>query len=123
MKILAIDYGEKKIGLAQSEGQYASGIGVVDTAESLVRLVRICTQNSIEKIVIGLPEGNLREQVLNYGEKLKSRLKLEIQYWDETLSSQKARQNLNFLSRKSRKQKEHQTAAAVILQSYLDETN
>lgn len=122
MKLLGIDYGLKRIGVAESNGVYATGLAEFTTNESVVRLKTLCRQRSVELIVIGIPEGRLKEKVKQYGAKLKKELGCDIAYWDETLTSESARHLLvrGGSGPKKRHQLEHQTAAAILLQAFID---
>lgn len=122
MNLLGIDYGEKTLGLAYSEGNSAQSLTEINIKET-ARLKKICTDLKISEIVIGLPEGRLKKNVISYSRSLKKLLQIEVVFWDETLTSQDAEQLLikTNKSRKKRHQKEHRVAAALILQSYLDQ--
>ena len=54
MKILGVDWGEKRIGLALSEGSFAEPYGVVSSFEELSKVIR---QEGVRQVVLGLPEG------------------------------------------------------------------
>ncbi|GAG09922.1 unnamed protein product, partial [marine sediment metagenome] len=84
MKILGVDFGEKKIGLAISEDFLAEPLGVIK-AERAIK--RICQEQGIEKIVVGISEGKMAETTRDFGERLKSATGLSVEYQDETLTS------------------------------------
>ena len=101
MTILAIDYGEKRIGLAKSDelGMFAHGLGFIENQNSeyvLDELEKKCSEFRIQKIVIGLPKtmqgdlGLAAEGVLKFVESLKEYLKLEVVTWDERLTTKGA---------------------------------
>ncbi len=123
MTILAVDYGDRYIGTALAQTSLAEGLMVVNTNEGVVRIVGMCRKYAVEKIIIGMPVGRLKRNVLSFGKSLGNATGLPVLYWDETLSSKGAQQNLILgnSSRKRRKEKEHQVAAALMLQSYLDD--
>jgi len=119
--LLGIDYGLRNIGLAVSEGDFATPIGTVkvkNVKEALTAVSQIVSKWDISKIVVGVSEGKSKASALAFGTKLKSMLTLPLDYIDETLSSHEART----LRTKNRleKDKEHAQAAAVILQRWLD---
>ncbi|KKQ74098.1 MAG: hypothetical protein US96_C0041G0005, partial [Candidatus Woesebacteria bacterium GW2011_GWB1_38_5b] len=125
MKILGIDYGRKKIGLSFSEGKIASPLGVIkfeDWKSFKERLIEIIAEEGVEKIVIGVSEGKMAEEIKKFGERLLSEISAPIEYFDETLSTHQAQE----LSRESGMKKnkrlalEDAYAASVMLQSYLD---
>ncbi len=121
MKLLGIDYGEKRVGVAYTEGKLATPLTEYSLSEAVVRIQKLRETIPFERCVIGLPSGYLEAKVKHFGQQLQLN-GLEVVYWDETLSSHSARLLLSDThTRKKRKQQEHKTAAAVILQAYLDE--
>jgi len=133
MKILGIDYGEKRIGLAVSDpsNMVARSLKVLKSngARSWVKELKlIIDENRIEKIVVGLPvnmNGSLGEkgrEVLAFVEVLKKELKLPVVTWDERLTTVSAEKLLRQtkLSREKRKDILDKLSASIILQSYLD---
>lgn len=120
-KILGIDYGESKVGLAISEGEIAQPLGIVKI-DSGNRIRRICESQKIEKIVIGISEGKMAEKTKKFGEELAKITGLAVEYRDETLTSQEARDKMITTGkpRMKKKSSEHSIAAAIILQDYLD---
>lgn len=121
MKYLGIDYGEAKIGLAVSSGEIATPQGVIGRRQ-LKALALFCQQNKIEKIMIGLSEGRIAEKTKRFGQELAKLTGLPVEYYDETLSSQQAREKMIEAGKPQRKKKldEHALSAAIILQDYLD---
>lgn len=133
MRILSLDVGEKKIGIAISD---ALGI----TAQALDTLIRkdkksdykhikeIVSNMGVSKIIVGLPlnlngtAGPKAKEAYNFAEKLKEELGIPIQLWDERLSTLEANRILleADVSRKKRKRLDDRIAAQLILQSYLD---
>jgi len=123
MKILAIDYGLKKIGLAFSETGLAEPLLVIRNQLSVVsKISNLCQKYKIEKIVIGLPEGKIATRVKEFGKKLFSFTELPVVFQDETLTSKEAIAKMIEAGRgrKKRQEKEDAIAAAIILQTYLD---
>ncbi len=135
MRILGIDYGEKRIGVAVSDplgitAQGVAAIGKGDTFDQDRReLTRIIKKyGGVDEIVVGLPrtlEGKIglqAEKVLVFVEALKKEFKLNIATWDERLTTAEAERMLISagLSREKRKKVIDKSAAANILQSYLD---
>lgn len=127
MRYLAIDYGKKKIGLAISEGVTASPLKILEVSslkDALQKIQLVIKQESIDKVVIGLPEsGEARKLVENFLKEADFE-ELTLITVPETLSSQNALNdmlNLN-LSKKSRS-REDAYSAAIILQDYLDSQN
>lgn len=119
MRILGIDYGRKKIGLAVAEGSLAEPFKVVrvnsfeDAIEKVSKEIKV---SNVSKIVVGISEGEMGEESKKFAESLGA------ETFDETLTSQDA-QRLSIeagVSRKKRKGMEDAFAAAIMLQNYLD---
>lgn len=123
MKILGIDYGRKKIGLAISEGILATPLAVVKEKQPLAAIKKICLDQQITEIVIGLPESGIVEEIKLFGQKLETMTGLTVAFQDETLTSRSAVAKMIAAGkkRKFRRQKEDAVAAALILESYLEE--
>jgi len=129
MRIMGLDIGEKRIGVAVSDplGYTAQGISTIKR-EDVVDLKKIVSDYNIEKIVVGFPknmDGSIGEQgkkVLDFIEELKKEINLPILTWDERLTTKEAEGVLlkANLSRAKRKRVIDKLAAALILQGYLD---
>jgi len=133
MRILGLDVGTKRIGIAISDelGWTAHGIKTLHRSNGesdLGKIHDIVREYRVEKIVVGLPTnmngslGPQAEMVLGFVQELREILDLPIITWDERLSTVEATKMLirADLSRKKRKRKVDMTAAIIILQSYLD---
>ena len=127
MKILGIDYGRKKIGLAIADGPLAEPYKILrykdPPAGEREKIKKIVKELAIEKIVVGVSEGTMADESHNFGEKLKKTCSIPVFFQDETLSTQEA-QRLSRqagIKRKKRKEMEDAFAAAIMLQSYLDQ--
>lgn len=127
MQILGIDYGRKKVGLAigDTESRLAQPLKILrylslkEVEEEIGRIVR---DQKIEKIVLGVPDGEIERESRKFGENLKKALNISIEYTDETLSTKEA-QSLSIqagIKRKKRKGMEDAYSASLILQSWLD---
>ncbi|MFQ6033989.1 MAG: Holliday junction resolvase RuvX [Candidatus Bipolaricaulia bacterium] len=132
-RILALDLGERRIGLALSdpEGILASGRGVYrrrNLEEDLGYLERLIGEEGVEEIVLGLPrnmDGSLGEQAeraLKFKRLLEERLGLPVRLFDERLTSAEAERVLieADLSRRRRREVRDELAAVLILQGYLE---
>ncbi len=135
-RVLALDLGERRIGVAVGDptGTVARPVTTIvrasrqDDFEAIARLV---DEYEVERVVVGLPlsldgtEGPQARQTRRYAERLAQALSVPIEFWDERYSSVRAKE---ILKRKGRGRKKRQrargdvdaTAAAVFLQSYLD---
>lgn len=126
MSILAIDFGLKKLGLAISQGFLAAPFAVLPNNKNLFsNLEKICAKNQIEKIIIGLPEGKLRERIFQFGKNCQKKLGIEVVFEDEVFTTKKAQKFLIEAGKtaKLRKKIVDAAAASVILQQYLDTRN
>ena len=133
MKMLGIDYGEKRIGLAVSDelGLMAHGHGIIDNIgepEVLAQIDRLIQTESITTIVIGLPKnmngtiGVKAQEVLDFVGRLQARLEIPVVTWDERLTSHQAEIMLGEmnLSRQKKRKQVNVVAAQLILQEYLE---
>ena len=126
MKLLGIDYGLKNIGLAIASGPLAEPLKNFKlTPKIFDQITLICSSMNIEKIVIGISEGKMAIQTKIFANDLQQRLKIPIEFQDETLTSQYAYQKLKESKAKNKKLKgpKHAFAATLILQEYLDQKN
>ena len=130
MRILAIDHGDARIGLAISDegGMIARPLQIIKhTAkkEDAEKIARIALENKVEKIVIGLPtdsEGKIGHQankVKRWAEALKEATTIPIEFWDESFSSEQV-EELRRLRGGKKVDAIDDRAAAFILQNYLD---
>lgn len=125
MKLLGIDFGLKNLGCAVSQAGLVEPLESFryrDSGQALQRLAEICRQNQIEKIIFGLPEGELGQKVKRLAEALRKKTGLRVDFEDETLSSQNAIRKMVEAHKpvKKRRSQEHEIAACLILESYLD---
>jgi putative Holliday junction resolvase len=133
MRILAIDYGEARTGLALSDftGTIATPLTVLtdrNTDWLIKRITDIVTEHEVGEIVVGNPlnmDGTIGEKSVKcslFAEKLQISLKLPVNMFDERLSTVKAHEirRENNSRRKKRSSPIDAVAAAVILQSYLE---
>lgn len=123
MKYLGIDFGLRKIGLAISEGELASPwqvLAVKNFSEAVEKISRIIEDNNFDKIVVGLPEGKMGQNVRGFVKALQKR-GFAVETADETLSSKRALETMieQGIGRDKRQQ-EDAFSAAGILQVYLD---
>ena len=124
--ILAIDLGEKTTGLAVSDSTIATPLKTVthkNQSEALVKIGQVIQEENVDTVVIGFVEGKIKSIFDTFAQKLKEiNPKLNIIMVDETLTSLQARQTLIKLNVRKTKRaaKEHEVAASIILQSYLD---
>jgi putative Holliday junction resolvase len=133
MRILAVDHGEKRIGLALSDptGTLASPLTIVEHVSRAVdaaQVAQLAAEHQAGLIVVGQSfdeEGRPNpagRRAARFAQALREQSGLEVVLWDEAFSTQDARavQIRLGASRKKRAGHLDQLAAAVILQSYLD---
>ncbi|MBU0567873.1 Holliday junction resolvase RuvX [bacterium] len=133
MRILGIDFGGKRIGIAVSDetGFLASALKVIENRgeeKVLEELKEIISSFEVEEIVIGLPKmmdgslGREAAKVHSFASSLRENLSCPINFWDERLSTVEAQNILiqGNLSRKKRKKVIDKLSAVIILQGYLD---
>jgi putative Holliday junction resolvase len=130
-RILSIDYGEKRIGMAVSDESavLASGLGSIENkGESFVisEIKKICGENKVGKIVVGRPLGlsgqktNQTEKVEKFANTLERKVKLPIELVDERFTSVLAKKYILEKGRKRSKEKVDTLSAKILLQDYLD---
>jgi len=132
-RILGLDVGEKRIGLAVSDplGITAQGLEVLirkDRESDLARLLEVGRKYGVRQIVVGLPRhmdgrpGKMAQDILELAQTLGEALDATVIPWDERLTSAEANRLLiqADVSRRRRRQVVDQMAAVLILQGYLD---
>jgi len=133
IRIMGIDYGEKRIGIALSDPllTFAYAFTTLQNDSSfLINLSKIIIEKKIIKVILGLPSERfksskeLSQKVLKLKSEIETKNKLEVILWDEEYSSVIAKEKvMESVTKKSkRKQKDllDRHSAAVILQEYLD---
>ena len=143
-KILALDYGRARIGLAiaDSETAIARPLGTLDRInrnEDMRRLRELVREHGVQQIVVGLPlrldgtRGDMAEEAARFGQRVHKQFGLPVEMVDERLTSWEAERLLEEqqgrtinapAGRKHKKEKEKlgvdAVAAALILKEYLD---
>jgi putative holliday junction resolvase len=133
MRVMALDVGEKKIGIAISDAllltaQARPTLRRKNLKIDIFILGRLAEENEVHEIVVGHPvhlsgkESLQTEKVTKFAEELHKALKIPIVFWDERLTSFAAEQHLEEMGLKWRERRDHidKIAAMMILQSYLD---
>ncbi|MDR0879821.1 MAG: Holliday junction resolvase RuvX [Clostridioides sp.] len=132
-RIMGLDVGDATIGVAVSDimGLTAQGITTVHRVgkkKDVEELKKIIAEKNVNKIVSGMPKnmsgdiGPQGEKVIKFCEYLKAETGIDIEFWDERLSTVSATRSLieADVSRKKRKKVVDMLAAVIILQGYLD---
>lgn len=131
-RILAIDYGSRRMGLAVSDalGITAQGLDTLERKNKrsdFARLERTIREYQVSEIVLGNPlrmsgeEGTQSRKVAEFAEELRRRFELPVHLWDERLTSSEANRLLREaeVSLQRRTQAVDRMAATLILQSFL----
>jgi len=133
MRILGLDVGAKRVGVAVSDELKitAQGLFTIERKsdeELLNKIEELVLNNDVKEIVVGLPlnmDGSYGEQAKNaisFSDVLKEKFKLPVKLWDERMSTLEVERVMidAGTSRKKRKKRIDKLAAQVILQSYLN---
>jgi len=133
IRIMGIDYGEKRIGIALSDPllTFAYAFTTLQNDSSfLINLSKIIVEKKIIRVILGLPSErfksskDLSQKVFKLKSEIETKNKIEVILWDEEYSSVIAKEKvMESVTKKSkRKQKDllDRHSAAVILQEYLD---
>ena len=133
MKILAIDLGDVRSGVAISDVNeiLASPVGTIyekDKETLLQKILKIIRENDVQKIVLGLPrnmdgsEGDSAKKARAFGDMLSKQTGLKVVFQDERGTTLEATGYLNVSDVRGKKRKKviDSVAATIILQNYLD---
>ncbi len=133
MRILALDHGTKRVGIAVSDelkmiAQPLEYIPAEPFADFLKRFRELLAEKEVELVLVGMPRnmdgsyGPAAFKVQEFVAALKGAVTVPIKTWDERLTSVQANRLLiqGNVRRDQRKQKVDKMAAAILLQSYLD---
>jgi putative Holliday junction resolvase len=131
---LGLDIGDKRIGVALSDpqGVLASPLTIITCQNETVdieTIISIISQHQVECVVVGLPRsmdgslGKQAEKVKAFVQKLSSQTKVPVEFRDERLSTVSAKRLMQaaYAGKTRKKARDDAVAAAIILQSYLDE--
>jgi putative Holliday junction resolvase len=133
MRVMALDVGDKKIGVAISDELLLTAQGRPTLRRKNLRsdlevLRRLAVENDVQVVVIGQPlhmDGTPSAQtdrVARFSEEFHKVLDVPFVFWDERLTSFEAEQHLEQMGMNWRQRREHvdKVAAMIILQNYLD---
>lgn len=136
MRILGIDYGDSRVGIAVSDlmGWTAQGLETISEKNQekvIERIIELIQEYEVEKVVVGFPKnmngtvGPRGERTLEFVENLQAKTDVEVITWDERLSTVAAERTLNETNVRGKKRKKiiDTVAATYILQGYLDRIN
>ena len=132
-RILGLDYGERRVGVAISDplGMLSTPVETLQVTgmnNAVEQVAGVVAEREVAKLLVGLPlnmdgtKGELAEKAEAFAEKLQTKTGLEVVMWDERLTSKEAERVLleADVSRGKRKKVIDKMAAQILLQSYLD---
>lgn len=129
-RVLGLDYGRKRVGVAISDELRiaAHALEVLPRVEALDRIVALVEEYAVSEIVVGLPttlagsEGHSARAARYFGAEIEAATGLSVTWVDERFSSNTAERVMleAGVRRRSRRQTLDKVAATVILQSFLD---
>lgn len=133
MRILGLDIGSKRIGVAISDqtGLIAQALETIYSTSperNVRRIVELISEHDVTEIVLGVPynmdgsEGPQVQQIRNFKDLLSGNIDVPLHEWDERLSTVAAERILleADMSRAKRRKVVDKVAATLILQGYLD---
>ncbi len=134
MRTLALDYGERRIGIAMSDpgGTLAQPLETVDArrTDPLLRIRQLVEENGVTRIVVGLPihmdghEGPEAEAARAFGSAVEAETSVPVHFLDERWTTVEADRTLEAagVRSRSRKGKRDRIAATILLQTFLERT-
>lgn len=132
MKILALDYGQKRIGLAVAETSFRVVFpkGIIENRSDLFvvnELQKLIIGEKISKVVVGLPryfasdETTEQERTTRtFYEMLKNELEIRVELFDERLTTRIATEKMKVFVKKRKGMHDDEIAAQILLEGYLE---
>ena len=120
MRLLGIDYGQKRIGVALGENGMVKPLSVLLNDDKVTEKIRsLCEQEKVDAVVIGVVS-SLRGEINEFVQKLEEIIDLSVIFQDETLTTKKGIDKMikSGTSRKARRERIDAIAATEILESY-----
>jgi len=130
VKVLAVDHGDSRTGLAISAGSIAVALPTVmmkGDGKDADRIAKAAKDAEAERIIVGLPlnmdgtEGPRAKTAREFAEAIRTATPLPVEMWDERLSTAEGESRLRAagLDRREMSKRKDAAAAIVILESYL----
>lgn len=127
MRIAALDYGAKRVGVAIADTAIGIPFPAAVLPNDLEQIIRWLQQERIDQVVIGMPylmwgeRGARVDEVEAFAQQLRERLNIPIELLDERLTTQEAERRLHERNTKHAKNKQviDAVAAAILLETYL----
>ncbi|EJY57015.1 Holliday junction resolvase YqgF [Alicyclobacillus hesperidum URH17-3-68] len=133
MRTLAVDYGERRVGIALSDptGLIASALTVIqrETDEQVVDVIAgLVVEHGVDRIIVGNPitmkgeVGEKAQKAASFAQQLRERVSIPVELFDERLTTVSAERALleGDVRRKRRRSIIDAVAATILLQNYLD---
>lgn len=123
-RILGIDFGLERIGVAVSFGTLAEPLEIIiNNQTTITEIERICREQNVKQIVVGISENIMAQKSAHFAKQLQEKLGLPVTLVDETLSSVEVARRLaeSKLGKRQYRGAIDHFAAALILERYLDE--
>lgn len=133
MRIMALDVGDKSIGIAISDALLLTAQGKPtlkrsSTPSDIARIRQLAEENEVHEIVVGQPlhmdgrPSRQSQKIARFARQIHAATRVPVVFWDERLTSFAAEQHLEEMGLKWHQRREHvdKVAAMLILQSYLD---
>jgi putative Holliday junction resolvase len=124
MKILAIDYGTKRIGTAISQGSLAEPLAVFQNDQNIFnQLLTVIKEHNVERIIIGLSENEMAQKTRDFAQEMEQIIEIPYEFADETLTSQQVEERLQQkgVKKSTRQGPIDHFAAAMILEDWLEQ--
>ena len=133
-RVVGIDPGQARVGIAISDEERSIAfpretVSARDGWADAAARVRVAlADDEVALLVVGLPlrldgsEGEAARRARGFGEALRAELGIEVEFWDERLTTVAAERSLTEMGRRGAKRRDvvDQSAAAILLQGYLD---
>jgi len=133
MKLLSVDYGRRRIGIAvtDEEGRFVRGLNSIDRkkcTDSHQQILKIIADENIKMIVFGLPlndmdeETTMSKEVRGFASEIEKQCGLPVHFVDESFTSRRAAELMMFRKKKARRDKglTDRIAACLILETFLE---
>src|ERR1700740_2901858 len=130
-RILAIDYGRKRIGLALSDDLGATAqppltIARTNRRDVILRLLEICAKHEVAHIIVGHPlhitgeAGEMAAEAARFAMRLSKELRIETELYDERLTPWEGEKTMSHTRSRQKDEPIDAIAAAVLLRDYLE---
>ena len=132
MRVLAVDWGERRVGLAVSDPQgiIATGLDTLTVSgddQAVARVAKVAAEQEVERVVVGLPllmsgeRGEAAQAAQGFAERLARRTGLRVDTYDERLTTALSERRLREIGVRTGHERERvdQGAAIALLESYL----